>query len=219
VSVVVPTVLVPSADSEAVEKLRRVLGRDTAAIEVPVVVDSDSIERDCYANVRNRVMRDSGRMRLGWAIWQHAHLFIEAEPHSVYDPGEGKQWLDCTPHTFPDGSECQAILFIANDDARYDFDDPVLQDNVRVPLVDDSRVAEALKLFSESTDIMNSIPGVNVALPAHVSKRVLQLQSRALMLLSAAMQPAKQTNAKKIGRNDPCPCGSGRKYKNCHGTT
>ena len=21
---------------------------------------------------------------------------------------------------------------------------------------------------------------------------------------------------KKIGRNDPCPCGSGKKYKNCH---
>jgi preprotein translocase subunit SecA len=20
-----------------------------------------------------------------------------------------------------------------------------------------------------------------------------------------------------VGRNDPCPCGSGRKYKNCHG--
>ena len=24
-------------------------------------------------------------------------------------------------------------------------------------------------------------------------------------------------NGKKIGRNDPCPCGSGRKYKQCHG--
>jgi preprotein translocase subunit SecA len=23
---------------------------------------------------------------------------------------------------------------------------------------------------------------------------------------------------KKVGRNDPCPCGSGRKYKKCHGT-
>jgi preprotein translocase subunit SecA len=23
---------------------------------------------------------------------------------------------------------------------------------------------------------------------------------------------------KKVGRNDPCPCGSGKKYKNCHGT-
>jgi preprotein translocase subunit SecA len=21
----------------------------------------------------------------------------------------------------------------------------------------------------------------------------------------------------KIGRNDQCPCGSGKKYKNCHG--
>ncbi len=24
---------------------------------------------------------------------------------------------------------------------------------------------------------------------------------------------------KKVGRNDPCPCGSGKKYKNCHGKT
>jgi preprotein translocase subunit SecA len=23
--------------------------------------------------------------------------------------------------------------------------------------------------------------------------------------------------APKTGRNDPCPCGSGKKYKNCHG--
>jgi preprotein translocase subunit SecA len=38
---------------------------------------------------------------------------------------------------------------------------------------------------------------------------------------------APQTNAEgkvqtvrveeKIGRNDPCPCGSGKKYKQCHG--
>ena len=21
----------------------------------------------------------------------------------------------------------------------------------------------------------------------------------------------------KVGRNQPCPCGSGKKYKNCHG--
>jgi preprotein translocase subunit SecA len=24
-------------------------------------------------------------------------------------------------------------------------------------------------------------------------------------------------NAVKVGRNDPCPCGSGKKYKQCHG--
>lgn len=26
-------------------------------------------------------------------------------------------------------------------------------------------------------------------------------------------------DAPKVGRNDPCPCGSGRKYKKCHGAT
>jgi preprotein translocase subunit SecA len=29
------------------------------------------------------------------------------------------------------------------------------------------------------------------------------------------VQPMKA--APRIGRNDPCPCGSGKKYKNCHG--
>ena len=29
-----------------------------------------------------------------------------------------------------------------------------------------------------------------------------------------APQPEKQ---KKVGRNDPCPCGSGKKYKRCCG--
>jgi preprotein translocase subunit SecA len=31
---------------------------------------------------------------------------------------------------------------------------------------------------------------------------------------SDAQQPKR---AKKIGRNEPCPCGSGKKYKHCHG--
>jgi preprotein translocase subunit SecA len=29
--------------------------------------------------------------------------------------------------------------------------------------------------------------------------------------------PAHRTED-KVGRNDPCPCGSGKKYKKCHGT-
>jgi preprotein translocase subunit SecA len=30
---------------------------------------------------------------------------------------------------------------------------------------------------------------------------------------------AQQARADKVGRNAPCPCGSGRKYKKCHGAT
>jgi uncharacterized protein YchJ len=27
--------------------------------------------------------------------------------------------------------------------------------------------------------------------------------------------PVRQVHSPKVGRNDPCPCGSGKKYKNC----
>ncbi|MCI0350944.1 MAG: SEC-C domain-containing protein, partial [Acidobacteriales bacterium] len=35
------------------------------------------------------------------------------------------------------------------------------------------------------------------------------------------LQPVQQVrrSGDKVGRNDPCPCGSGKKYKKCHGVT
>ncbi|MBI2483581.1 preprotein translocase subunit SecA [Candidatus Uhrbacteria bacterium] len=33
----------------------------------------------------------------------------------------------------------------------------------------------------------------------------------------AVSSPANESVAAKVGRNDPCPCGSGKKYKRCHG--
>ena len=32
----------------------------------------------------------------------------------------------------------------------------------------------------------------------------------------AAVRPMRRDEP-KLGRNDPCPCGSGKKYKHCHG--
>jgi preprotein translocase subunit SecA len=34
---------------------------------------------------------------------------------------------------------------------------------------------------------------------------------------SEASQPTQRRTGDKVGRNDPCPCGSGKKYKKCHG--
>jgi preprotein translocase subunit SecA len=34
-----------------------------------------------------------------------------------------------------------------------------------------------------------------------------------------ASGPAQRRAGEKVGRNDPCPCGSGKKYKKCHGAT
>ena len=30
-------------------------------------------------------------------------------------------------------------------------------------------------------------------------------------------KPQTPVATEKVGRNDPCPCGSGKKFKNCHG--
>ena len=31
------------------------------------------------------------------------------------------------------------------------------------------------------------------------------------------MASALASNLPKVGRNEPCPCGSGKKFKHCHG--
>jgi preprotein translocase subunit SecA len=34
---------------------------------------------------------------------------------------------------------------------------------------------------------------------------------------TAPVQVQQRVVYDKVGRNDPCPCGSGKKYKKCHG--
>jgi preprotein translocase subunit SecA len=42
---------------------------------------------------------------------------------------------------------------------------------------------------------------------------------QARMAGSGDVQPVQQVvrGQEKVGRNDPCPCGSGKKFKKCHG--
>ena len=43
-------------------------------------------------------------------------------------------------------------------------------------------------------------------------------QARAVSSASGeSSAPAQRVTGEKVGRNDPCPCGSGKKYKKCHG--
>ena len=35
--------------------------------------------------------------------------------------------------------------------------------------------------------------------------------------VGAVKKPANRVAGQKVGRNDPCPCGSGKKYKHCCG--
>ncbi len=58
--------------------------------------------------------------------------------------------------------------------------------------------------YSQYTASKENLPGENA-----------QRQAMAGASGPRKVQPMKA--APKVGRNDPCPCGSGKKYKNCHG--
>ncbi|MDQ6639208.1 MAG: SEC-C metal-binding domain-containing protein, partial [Pseudomonadota bacterium] len=44
-----------------------------------------------------------------------------------------------------------------------------------------------------------------------------QAAQAAMGAVAAAMASSRAGAVPKVGRNDPCPCGSGKKYKQCHG--
>jgi preprotein translocase subunit SecA len=60
-------------------------------------------------------------------------------------------------------------------------------------------------------------PAANRSLPLDpgAAKRFEQLRSNRDD--SAPRQPVRKAESERVGRNDPCPCGSGKKFKKCHG--
>ena len=57
-----------------------------------------------------------------------------------------------------------------------------------------------------------------------LTRKILRKKDREMEMLQftgceASATPAAQViKGDKTGRNDPCPCGSGKKYKKCHGS-
>ncbi len=48
-------------------------------------------------------------------------------------------------------------------------------------------------------------------------KKQRELQHATMAGADTSSQPSQRRTGDKVGRNDPCPCGSGKKYKKCHG--
>jgi len=70
----------------------------------------------------------------------------------------------------------------------------------------------------------NAPPTGDAATPdSSIARQIQQRQQRQQRNLQFQAGPAQAEAPKpvraaaKVGRNDPCPCGSGKKYKKCHG--
>ncbi len=68
-------------------------------------------------------------------------------------------------------------------------------------------------------------PGAAATPASAIARQIEQRQRRQQQNLQFQAGPAQAEapkpvrSAAKIGRNDPCPCGSGKKYKKCHGAS
>ncbi len=68
------------------------------------------------------------------------------------------------------------------------------------------------RLFAEAPDL---IPGLVLELNRFTKS--LPMEQPSTVFPSPTNAPASPNGAGRPGRNDPCPCGSGRKYKKCCG--
>lgn len=87
----------------------------------------------------------------------------------------------------------------------------------------------AAMLESLKYEVISVLSKVQVRMPEEVEAMEQQRREEAERLARqqqlshvddetvAAQSLASQTGERKVGRNDPCPCGSGKKYKQCHG--
>ncbi|MEY4269496.1 MAG: hypothetical protein RLZZ58_712, partial [Pseudomonadota bacterium] len=88
-------------------------------IYVASIPDPDSRPSWCFANVAKRVARDGGTILHGWAIWQVAGLYIEAEHHAVWQADDGAL-TDISPQF----AAPSTILFLPDPDTHYDTHRP-----------------------------------------------------------------------------------------------
>ncbi|MGH8873500.1 MAG: preprotein translocase subunit SecA [Acidimicrobiia bacterium] len=73
---------------------------------------------------------------------------------------------------------------------------------------------EAYDMF---TELVDSVKRDAVRYLFRVELAQPKTQPQRVEANASGAKPTKQAVSAKIGRNDPCPCGSGKKYKRCHG--
>jgi len=70
-----------------------------------------------------------------------------------------------------------------------------------------------------AADLQIRYPGQTLTRDKLVDEACLALQDLRCWWVEHAPRHAPRRVEKTPGRNDPCPCGSGRKYKKCHGAS
>lgn len=73
----------------------------------------------------------------------------------------------------------------------------------------------SLSYFGESSNALTVDQDKWINLPSNVRQAAA---AEAAAIKEQAVAPVPSKPIPRVGRNDQCPCGSGKKYKKCHGS-
>lgn len=95
----------------------------------------------------------------------------------------------------------------------------------RDPLVEYKK--EGLRMFKDMEEsfehhVRETLPQLGAGAFVREEQEMKEVHESARLIggnaaSGSAAKQAPASGVKKVGRNDPCPCGSGKKYKHCHG--
>ena len=135
-------------------------------------------------------------MRLGWVVFQHGYLYIEATPHAVYDPNDGGPWEACTPMTLQNGEDVKIILFFSDDRRSYDFNTRTEPNRVVVPVTVDPSFLRSLRSQSEYLAVWNAEkPGESPIRPNAMDR--LRSENQKDKLFGRARRRAKEAESEE----------------------
>ncbi len=101
-----------------------------------------------------------------------------------------------------------AVPFSMSDDDEEEEEDTDVELEMR--RIQEQKAAEEVQRAAAQSAVQDMTRGIQ----RRHEKELKELQFLGTNGSSAPAQPAA---APRVGRNDPCPCGSGKKYKKCHG--
>lgn len=103
-----------------------------------------------------------------------------------------------------------------DDAARWTFAAPFAYLARRLDLLSDEAIAKHRAIPETEALIRNQMMGILAATHSSFRKFRQDLASAQAALRAAAAATTRvATSASRVGRNDPCPCASGKKYKRC----
>jgi len=193
----------------AIEALKATSDQPVSASEWTETISAQALER---LEARDReitpeVFREAERQILLWNVDQKWMDHIDQMDQMRYSIGmRSVAQKDPVVEYRIEGSEMFDEMNLA-----------IQNDTVRLIMKANISTGEKLERKSSVNNVQEGHGGTGFAgAPTAAPAQGQPAQAASAGGKTATLEPVKR-DTRKVGRNDPCPCGSGKKFKNCHG--